>query len=225
MKAAGVMVFAAGLGTRMGALTRDRPKALVPVAGRPLIDHALDLIAPGLPAVLNLHYRADMLAAHLRGRGVQFSDESDLLRETGGGLRHALPLFAPGPVLTLNADAVWSGPNPLDLLQRAWDPVRMEALLMLVPRDRALGHPGAGDFLQDGTGRLTRGPGAVYSGAQLIRPEPVLAMPETVFSLNPVWDRIAGRGRLFGLIYPGRWCDVGRPDSIPLAEALLADVS
>jgi MurNAc alpha-1-phosphate uridylyltransferase len=225
MTAAGAMIFAAGLGTRMGALTRDRPKALVPVAGRPLIDHALDLVPAGLPTVVNLHYRADMLAAHLGGRGIVMSDETDLLRETGGGLRHALHLFPPGPVVTLNCDAVWAGPNPVGLLQQAWDPARMEALLLLIPRDQATGHTGAGDFVMAADGRLTRGRGAIYTGAQMIRPDPVLAMSETVFSLNPVWDRIAGRDGLYGLIYPGRWCDVGRPDSIPLAEALLADVS
>lgn len=219
MMPASVMIFAAGLGTRMGALTRDRPKPLVPVAGRPLIDHALDLTA-GLRRVVNLHYRSDMLRAHLAGRDVILSDESNRLRETGGGLKHAAPLLS-DPCFTLNSDAVWTGPNPLTTLAAAWDASRMEALLLLLRPGSATGHTGTGDFtLTDG--RLRRGPGLVYSGAQIIRTAPVAAVAEDVFSLNRVWDGMIARGTLFGVVHDGGWCDVGRPDSIPLAETLLA---
>jgi MurNAc alpha-1-phosphate uridylyltransferase len=218
-----VMLFAAGFGTRMGELTRELPKPLIPVAGRPLIDHALDLARAVRPAriVANLHYLPDLLAAHLAPQGVALSRESPGILDTGGGLRQALPLLGPGPVFTLNSDAIWDGPNPLDLLGAAWDPGRMDALLICVPRTRAIGHAGAGDFLADADGRLTRGPGMVYGGAQIVEPGGLGAIPDRAFSLNLLWDRMLAGGRLYGLEYPGRWCDVGHPGGIALAEAML----
>jgi MurNAc alpha-1-phosphate uridylyltransferase len=219
-----VMLFAAGFGTRLGALTRDRPKPLVEVAGRPLIDHALAL-ADGVPRkVVNAHYLAPRLIAHLAGRrDVRISEERERLLDTGGGLRHALPLLGEGPVFTLNTDAVWTGPNPLATLAAAWEPARMEGLLLLVPPERALGHAGAGDFRPGSDGRLERGPGAVYTGAQIVATGGLAEMPEGPFSLNLLWDAIARRGGLFGVLHPGGWCDVGRPEGIALAEAMLAD--
>ncbi|MBC7133088.1 MAG: nucleotidyltransferase family protein [Roseovarius sp.] len=218
-----VMVFAAGFGTRMGALTATRPKPLIEVAGRALIDHALDLAeAAGAPRiVVNLHYMPDTIRTHLAGRDVLFSHETPAILETGGGLRAALPLLGPGPVLTMNTDAIWRGPNPLALLAPLWDRARMDALLLCVPPARAIGHDGAGDFTRDAEDRLARGPGLVYSGVQIIAPETLDAIGQSSFSLNRVWDRIAARGRLFGAVYPGRWCDVGRPEGIALAEAML----
>ncbi len=217
-----IMIFAAGLGTRMGDLTRTRPKPLIPVAGRALIDHALDLTAPfDLTRVVNVHYMAGQMRDHLAGRDIRIADESDLLLETGGGLRAALPLLAADPVYTLNSDAVWTGANPLDTLARAWDAARMEALLLLLRPDAATGYRGAGDFTVDDTGHLQRGPGLVYSGAQILRTGPVANIDETVFSLNRAWDGMIARGTLFGVVHDGGWCDVGRPESIPLAENLL----
>ncbi len=224
------MVFAAGLGLRMGALTADRPKPLVEVGGRALIDRTLDLVEAAGPdrVVVNAHYRAPQLRAHLAARPSPplVSDESARLLETGGGLRAALPLLGPGadpgPVWTVNSDAAWAGPNPLALLARAWRP-GMAALLLLVPRARARGYRAAGDFEMDRDGRLSRGVAWVYTGAQVIRTEELAEVPEEVFSLNRLWDRMAARGALFGLAYPGAWCDVGRPESVPLAEALLRE--
>lgn len=216
------MIYAAGLGTRMGALTRDRPKPLIPVAGRPLLDHALAIAAPAARRiVVNTHYRADQIATHLAGTGALISHEPGPLLETGGGLRAALPLLGSGPVFTLNSDAVWQGPNPLLALAAAWDPARMEALLLLLPGPQAIGHTGPGDFLMTDD-RLTRGPGLVYSGAQIITTGDLSAIPDPVFSLNRLWDRMIARGTLFGLCYTGQWCDVGHPDSIPLAEGMLS---
>lgn len=217
------MLFAAGFGTRMGALTAEQPKPMVPVAGRPLIDHALDLIEPlALPrVVVNLHYRPEPLRAHLNGRGVAFSLETPDILDTGGGLRQALPLLGDGPVFTMNTDAIWQGPNPLDLLSRAWDPARMDALLICVPRENAIGHAGAGDFLLDADGRLSRGPGHVYGGVQIVKTDGLADIPQRAFSLNLLWNRMAEAGRLFGLAYPGHWCDVGHPEGIALAERLL----
>lgn len=221
-----VMLFAAGFGTRMGALTADRPKPLVQVAGRPLIDHALEVAAGArLGAkriVANVHYKPDALVAHLQARGVAISHE-DVILETGGGLRAALPLLGHGPVMTLNTDAVWTGANPLDQLGAVWDAARMDGLLLLLP-DAAAGK-GAGDFVMDDEGRLTRAKGArgaVYLGAQIVRTDGLFDIKETVFSLNLLWDRMIAEGRLFGVVHRGGWCDVGHPAGIAEAEALLA---
>ncbi|WP_417723225.1 nucleotidyltransferase family protein [Salipiger sp.] len=222
-----LMLFAAGFGTRMGALTADRPKPLIPVDGKPLIDHALAL-AEGygpLRIVANAHYRADMVQAHLAGTGAQVAVEQPEILDTGGGLRAALPLLDADPVFTLNTDAVWSGPNPLQALARAWDPARMDALLLCVPLENAVGRKGGGDFSLLGDGQIRRGGALVYTGAQILRTPPLSDVPERVFSLNTVWNALNARGRLFGLPYSGRWCDVGHPEGIALAERMLhADV-
>lgn len=217
------MLFAAGFGTRMGALTADRPKPLIPVAGRALIDHALAIAeAAGVGrVVVNLHYLPNRIVAHLAGRaGVTLSPEPEIL-ETGGGLRAALPLLGPGPVFTINSDAVWTGANPLAQLRVAWDPARMDALLLLVPPERARGHAGRGDFLLDAGGRIMRGRGAIYSGAQIVKTGSLAVIPDRVFSLNRVWDGMIATGRAYGIIHQGGWCDVGRPEGIAEAEALL----
>ncbi|SEH98300.1 nucleotidyltransferase family protein [Paracoccus alkenifer] len=219
-----LMLFAAGKGTRMAPLTDTTPKPLIPVAGRALLDRALDLARAGgaRRIVVNIHHLGDQIARHLAGSEVLVSDETDLLLETGGGLRRALPLLGAGPVLTLNPDAVWTGANPVAALRAAWDGARMDALLMLVPLDRARGRIGGGDFALDGGGRLRRGGDLVYTGCQIIRTEGLAAIPEQVFSLNLLWDRLLAQGRVFGMVHPGEWCDVGRPDCIPLAETMLA---
>ena len=216
-----VMLFAAGMGTRMAPLTADRPKPLICVAGKPLLDHALDLT--NVPQVgrrvVNVHYKADMVRAHLAGRDVAISAEDPLL-ETGGGLRHALPLLGAGPVMTLNTDAVWHGPNPLAQLAAAWHS-QMEALLLLVPPAQVAGHVGKGDFAIAPDGRLTRAPAQIYTGAQIMRTDRLGDVPQDAFSLNLIWNEMAQRGGLYGISYDGRWCDVGRPDCIPLAEQML----
>lgn len=221
-----VMLFAAGFGTRMRALTQDRPKPLVEVAGKALIDHALDLATAAAPGriVANLHYKAEMLEAHLRPHGVAISRETPEILDTGGGLRAALPLLGADPVFTMNTDAIWVGPNPLDLLRENWDPERMDALLMWAPVSRAVGHSGPGDFVADKSGRLSRGPGLVYGGAQILRTGGLRDIPARVFSLNLLWDRMQIERRLFATIYPGRWCDVGNPEGVALAEGLLNHV-
>jgi len=219
------MLFAAGFGSRMGALTKDRPKPLIEVGGKPLIDHALDLAnAAGIQkTVVNLHYLGAQIAQHLQGRSILLSWETDKILETGGGLKAALPLLGSGPVLTLNTDAVWSGQNPLRQLLTAWDPVEMDALLLLLPADKALGHSGNGDFLLAPQGRISRANGAkspIYLGAQIIKTESLSAITETVFSLNRLWDIAIANNRAFGVIHQGGWCDVGRPEGIALAESL-----
>lgn len=224
-----VMIFAAGLGTRMRELTRNRPKPLIEVAGRPLIDHALALVREAgiTRIVVNTHAHADQLAAHLArvAPDARLSHEPERL-ETGGGLKRALPLLGDGPVLTLNADMVWRGPNPLSLIAGAWRSGD-GALLALLPRATATGHTGAGDFFLGPEGALERRGAAatadyVYPGVGMIDTAAVAAFPGEVFSLNPVWDNLRAEGRLRGVIYPGAWVDVGRPESIALAEEELA---
>lgn len=219
-----LMLFAAGRGTRMGTLTEARPKPLIEVAGKPLIDHALDLaLLAGIETIVaNLHYLPDQLEAHLASKGVALSHE-DVLLETGGGLRRALPLLGEDPVFTLNADAVWTGPNPLQSLAEAWDPARMDALLLLAPPERAHGHRGSGDFSRSADGQLARGGPLVYTGAQILRTAGLGEIGEEVFSLNLLWDRMAAKDRLFGVLHPGLWCDVGHPGGVVEAEAMLAN--
>lgn len=220
-----LMIFAAGFGTRMGALTANRPKPLIPVAGRALIDHALGLAdAAGVTRkVVNLHYRADMLAEYLDGRrDVTVSHETPQILDTGGGLRRSLPLLGDGPVFTLNSDAVWTGPNPLHTLAASWT-TGMDGRLLLVPANTARGRSAPGDFDMDAAGRITRGGPYVYTGAQIIDPAGLAAVPQAAFSLNLLWDALIAEGSLFGVLHPGGWCDVGTPEGIIEAEAMLAE--
>ncbi|WP_240453715.1 nucleotidyltransferase family protein [Chachezhania antarctica] len=215
------MVFAAGFGTRMGDLTKHRPKPLIPVAGKPLIDHALELVADAPIVVVNTHYLGDQIISYLSGRGLEFSHESPKVLDTGGGLKVALPMLGAETVITLNSDAVWSGPSPVELLVDAWDPDRMDALAITVPLDHAIGRQGAGDFTADDQGRLTRGPDVVYGGAQIIKTAGLAGISDRVFSLNRLWDDMLAQGRMFGLTYPGYWCDVGHPEGVELAQNML----
>ncbi|MFX0545476.1 nucleotidyltransferase family protein [Roseovarius sp. S1116L3] len=219
-----LMLFAAGFGTRMGSLTQDRPKPLIEVAGRPLLDHALEIAEAARIGriVVNTHYKAEQIAAHLAGRDVAISHEAGEILDTGGGLRAAMPLLGGSPVYTMNTDAVWRGPNPLAQLAQAWDEGRMDALLLCLPPAQAIGHVGSGDFTLDDQGRAARGPGLIYSGAQIIRTDALAKMPEGAFSLNKLWDRMMAEGRLYGTVYSGQWCDVGHPGGIALAENMLA---
>jgi MurNAc alpha-1-phosphate uridylyltransferase len=225
-----LMLFAAGFGTRMGALTANRPKPLIPVAGKPLIDHAHEIgLAAGLTRqVANLHYLGEQIAQHLAGRGIALSWEEDQILDTGGGLKAALPLLGPGPVVTLNTDAVWTGENPLTRLLHAWDAARMDVLFLLLPAAEARSQTGRSDFVMDDDGRVTwaRGrQGQLYLGAQIIQPH--LLVEDGAFSLHAPWTRAIAAGRAFGVLHQGGWCDVGHPGGIAEAEAMLrgADVS
>ncbi|MDF2232496.1 nucleotidyltransferase family protein [Albimonas sp. CAU 1670] len=230
------MIMAAGKGTRMGELTRTTPKPLLPVGGRPLIDHALDRAAEGgaREAVVNLHHLGEQIRAHLGGRTrprVAFSDESEALLDTGGGVRKARPLLGEAPVYVLNSDAIWTGAAPLPTLAGAWDGARMDALLHFVRREDAIAYTRAGDFfLEDvagGVGRpVRRGAAAsapyIYASAQIIRPAAFDGFPDGPFSTNLVWDRLLEAGRLFAVVHEGAWVDVGTQEGLAAAEALLA---
>lgn len=227
------MVLAAGFGTRMGALTEDRPKPLLPVAGRPLIDHALDAAAgAGLTrAVVNLHYRGDQIRAHLAARGapsVAFSEEQPEILDTGGGVVHALPLLGDRPFAVLNSDAVFAGPNPVRALLAAWVPGRMDALMLLVRTARTRAYTRAGDFFldADGAAPVRRGGAAsaplVFTGAQILSPRALDGAPVGPFSLNLIWDRLLAAGRLAAIAYAGEWVDVGTPEGLDEAGRALA---
>lgn len=221
------MLFAAGFGARMGALTANRAKPLIPVAGRALIDHAMAVAddAGITRRVVNTHYLGAQIAAHLVGRGVEISEERGRILDTGGGLRHALPLLGTNPVLTLNTDAVWTGDNPLTALIAAWDEARMDGLLLVMPAHLAGGFIGPGDFVMSEMGQLLRAngdAGYAYLGAQMIRTDGLAQIDGPAFSLNVLWDRMIAAGRAYGLVHAGGWHDVGRPDGIARAEALLA---
>lgn len=228
------MVFAAGLGTRMRPLTNDRPKALVDVAGKALIDWGLDRLASAgvTTAVVNVHHFPERLEAHLAARAgapqIIVSDERDMLLETGGGLVRALPMLGEDPLFTLNADTIWreDGPSALGALADAFDRESMDALLLLAPRVGSVGYDGAGDFHRETDGALTRrgeDPTAdwVYAGAQVIHPRVLTNLKEERFSLNRVWDRLLEHGRLFGMPLSGLWLHVGDPAARDAAETAL----
>ncbi len=221
------LILAAGFGTRMGALTRDRPKALIEVAGRPLLAHALEAAraAGADPIAVNAHYRAGELRDWIATNApdVHVLHESPDILDSGGAVKNALAVLGRAPLFTLNADAVWDGPAPLGALSAAWDAGRMDALLALVPRAAAVGRRGGGDFAIDAGGRLSwdKGPeGAVYVGAQILDPARIAARAEAVFPMRAVWDEMIAAGRLHGLMHAGRWADVGHPDGIGAAERM-----
>jgi N-acetyl-alpha-D-muramate 1-phosphate uridylyltransferase len=226
-----VMIFAAGRGTRMGALTDALPKPLIRVAGLPLIDRTLDLAdAAGIGRkVVNTHYLGEKIAAHLKERDDVFlSYEAPEALETGGGMKQARPLIGTAPVFTLNPDAVWTGGNPLRKLAQAWRPANMSALLMLVPADQARGRRSGGDFLLDVQGRLSRyrkgaGTPYIYTGAQIVKTDGLAEIQQDRFSLNLLWDRMIEAGTLFGVVHRGGWADVGTPAGITLAERMLGE--
>jgi MurNAc alpha-1-phosphate uridylyltransferase len=228
------MVLAAGLGTRMKPLTDDRPKALVQVSGRALIDHVLDrLVAGGVKrAVVNVHAFADMLEAHVRRRAdieIVISDERPQLMETGGGIRQARPLLGDAPIVVCNIDSVWEEPNgsAIARLAQNYDPQRTPAKLMLASMDQCLGFDGAGDFFMDDAGVLTlrrdtpSSPWA-YMGAQIIDPRLVDDEPLEPFSFMRIWKRLEAKGQLFGTPLGGYWMHVGDPQARAQAEARLA---
>jgi MurNAc alpha-1-phosphate uridylyltransferase len=225
------MVLAAGLGTRMRPLTDATAKALLPVAGRSLLDRAIDAAVEGgaRRVVVNVHHFADQVRARLAEREEPeflISDETEELLETGGGVRRALPMLGPTPFYALNADAIWTGPAPCPALAEAWDPARMDALLLLVARGDARGYTRPGDFTLGPDGRPARRGAAdaapyVYTGAQILAPRAFDGAPDGPFSTNLVWDHAAASGRLFAVVHRGGWVDVGTPAGLAAAEAAL----
>lgn len=227
------MVLAAGYGQRMRPLTLTRPKPLVEVAGRALIDYGFDrLRAAGVTeAVVNVHYLPEHIEAWAKRQTsprIVISDERDAILDTGGGVARALPRLGDDPFFVINSDSFWvdDGVPALDRLRAAWDDQRMDCLLLLSPLERTVGYDGAGDFVMAEDGRLSRRSGAAgtplaYIGGYLVAPRLFENAPEGPFSMNLLWDRAIAAGRLFGIVHTGRWLHVGTPEAIPLAEAAL----
>jgi N-acetyl-alpha-D-muramate 1-phosphate uridylyltransferase len=225
------MVLAAGLGLRMHPITEKLPKPLIEIAGRTMLDRALDeLVAVGVDdVVINTHYRAPMIEAHVRGRRrprIRLSHE-DVLLETGGGIARAVSHFGEQPFFVVNGDTLWrNGSRPALLaLAEAWESTRMDALLLLQPVTTAIGYSGPGDFFRSPDGTLERRDRAapfVFAGLQILHPRLFTDAPEGGFSINVLFDRAIDRNRLHGVIHDGGWCHVGTPADIPRAEAFFA---
>ncbi len=230
------MILAAGLGTRMRPLTNDRPKPLVQVRGKTLIDHAVDrLVQAGVEMiVVNVHYRADLLKQHLaKRRDVDFriSDESGGLLDSGGGIAKVMPLFEGEPFYTHNSDSIWveGTGHALEKMKAHWNADEMDALMLVAPTVTAVCYEGRGDFLMDADGRLTRVSEQrvapfVWSGVQIVHPRLFDNLPGPKFSINLLWDRAIEKGRLFGLRLDGVWMHIDRPEAIEKSEAFLADL-
>jgi N-acetyl-alpha-D-muramate 1-phosphate uridylyltransferase len=229
------MVLAAGLGQRMRPLTNDRPKPLIEVGGRTLLDHAIDrLKAAGVRMIIvNAHYKGEMIIAHLKKRtdvDIQIQDERDKLLDTGGALRRALPLFKGEPFYTYNSDSIWLesfGPNLLRMAQR-WDDKEMDCLMLMAATFNCIGYDGPGDFSMDTEGRLTRRQSQRvtpfgWPGVQIMHPRLVEKGPDGVFSTNRLWDIALEQGRLFGLRLDGKWMHVGTPEARTETELFLSE--
>ncbi len=228
------MVLAAGFGKRMRPITDHMPKPLVPVAGKPMLDHVLDKLAlAGFDqAVVNSHYLGQMIVDHVATRTmprVLTSPEEDLL-ETGGGVKKALPMMDDQAVLVANADVFWTeGAEPLfDRLTEAFDPEHMDALLAIYPVEGAFGYDGVGDFFWQVDGRLKRrgdAPSASYffTGVQILSPRLFDNTPDGAFSSNVVYDKALAAGRCFGLVHDGRYFHIGTPGALKDAEPAIAD--
>ena len=228
------MVLAAGHGKRMRPLSSVKPKPLTEVGGRALIDHCLDgLASAGVEtAVVNVHYLADLIEAHVAARTrpkIVISDERDLLLETGGGVKRALARLGDGPFLLRNSDSFWlEGVRPnLVWLAQGWDAQRMDALLLLASTVHAIGYAGRGDFFLEKDGRLSRRPERlvapfVYAGAAILHPRLFADTPDGAFSLNLLFDRAIAADRMFGVQLDGLWINVENPQSIATAERAIA---
>ncbi len=230
------MILAAGLGTRMRPLSEAKPKPLIEVMGKALIDHAIDrLKAAGVTLiVVNVHYKADQLKAHLAKRidvEIRISEETDNLLDTGGGIAKALPLFEGQPFFTHNSDSMWveGMGSALERLKARWKPKDMDALMLLAPAVTAIGYEGRGDFDMDAWGRLTRREEQrlapfVWTGVQILHPRLFDGAPAGKFSINPLWDKAIERGRLYGMRLDGVWIHVGAPEGFHDAENFLRNL-
>lgn len=229
------MILAAGIGKRMRPITATVPKPLVEVGGRALIDYSLDRLerAGVEKAVVNVHYLADLVRAHVKRRQrptVVVSDERQKLLDTGGGIAKALPELGGEPFYVMNSDSFWiEGPRAnLDWLAGGWHGDRMDALLLLASTVRSVGYNGRGDFTMDPAGRLSRrserevAPFA-YAGAAIVHPRLFADCPQGPFSLNQLFDKAIEAERLFGVRMDGVWLHVGTPETISEAELSIAD--
>lgn len=229
------MVLAAGLGLRMRPITNARPKPLVEVAGKALIDYGFDRLrgAGVTKAVVNVHYRAEQIevwASRQLSPQIELSDERAEILDTGGGIAKALPLLGPDPFYVINSDSFWIDRDTpaLQRLRAAWDDAIMDCILLLCPLDQTVGYDGAGDFVLKPDCRVLRksaasGKPLAYIGAYLVSPRLFAGAPPGKFSMNLLWDRAIATNRLFGISHWGKWLHVGTPEAISLAERALSE--
>jgi len=231
------MIMAAGLGVRMRPLTDDRPKPLIDVAGRTLLDHAIDrFISAGVKMiVVNVHYKGEMIIEHLKKRTdveIRIQDERAKLLDTGGALKKALPHFEGKPFLTYNSDSIWlegMGSN-LARMMRRWNDAEMDCLMLLAPIFSAIGYDERGDFTMDPNGKLKRRESQrvapfAWPGVQIIHPRLVEKGKGEVFSTNALWDLAIEAGRLYGIRLEGKWMHIGTPQARAEAEEYLSTLS
>lgn len=227
------MLLAAGHGTRMRPLTEHTPKPLLPLGGRPLLDHALTRLAEAgvETVVVNGFWQVERLAAHLQARA-HLPPRTILLREetlleTGGGVRAALPLLGDDPFFVVNGDAFWvDGLRPaLVRVAQAFDDA-VDAVLLVHRTFQVHAEVGFGDFALDPWGRLRRRREReivpyIYAGVQVIRPTLLADTPDGPFSMNVAWDRALERGRLRGVVHDGLWFHLSSPADLAEAESVL----
>ncbi len=231
------MILAAGLGTRMAHLTAEKPKPLVELKGKALIDYAIDrLVRNGVNfIVVNVHYKADQLMAHLKKRKdveIRICDETEAILDTGGAVSKALPFFEGEPFFTHNSDSLWveGMGSALARMKARWNSDTMDALMLLAPCATAIGFDGRGDFEMDALGALTRRAELrlapfVWTGLQILHPRLFDGAPKGRFSINPLWDKAIEKGRLFGIRLDGVWIHVGSPQALEEAEGFLRDLA
>ena len=235
------MILAAGLGTRMAPLTLEKPKPLIELNGKPLIDHAIDrLVRGGVNfIVINVHYMADQIVAHLEKRKaresdveIRICDETGMILDTGGAVAKALPLFEGEPFFAHNSDSLWveGMGSAMARMKTRWNPDTMDALMLLAPCATAIGYDGRGDFQMDAWGALTRRPEMnlapfVWTGLQIVHPRLFDGAPTGRFSINPLWDKAIENGRLWGVRLDGVWIHVGTLQGLEEAENFLRDLA
>ena len=221
-----VLIFAAGFGTRMLPLTATKPKPLILVNGKALLDHSIDLAINGHVnhIFINTHYLSKQIEKHLETyKNVQIKFESPHILDTGGGLKAISPNLKKSPIFTSNVDCIWKGCNPFKILHQHWSAEKMDALLLLIPIKKSVGYSGRGDFKINDAGLVGRDTesGLVYSGIQIIKHEICLDNKKKIFSLNEIWDTLIKKEKLYGVLYNGVWADVGTSENIKLAEDII----
>jgi N-acetyl-alpha-D-muramate 1-phosphate uridylyltransferase len=235
------MILAAGLGTRMAPLTLEKPKPLIALNGKPLIDHVIDrLVRGGVNfIVVNVHYMADQIVAHLEKRKaresdveIRICDETGMILDTGGAIAKALPYFEGEPFFAHNSDSLWveGMGSAMARMKARWNPDTMDALMLLAPCATAIGYEGRGDFEMDAWGMLKRRPEMnlapfVWTGLQIVHPRLFDGAPTGRFSINPLWDKAIENGRLSGVRLDGVWIHVGTLQGLEEAENFLRDLA
>lgn len=235
------MILAAGLGTRMAPLTLEKPKPLIVLNGKPLIDHAIDRLVQGGVnfIVVNVHYKADQIVAHLEKRQareknleIHICDETGMILDTGGAIAKALPYFEGEPFFAHNSDSLWveGMGSAMARMKARWNPETMDALMLLAPCATAIGYDGRGDFEMDAWGGLKRRTEMhlapfVWTGLQIVHPRLFDGAPTGRFSINPLWDKAIDKGRLWGVRLDGVWIHVGTPQGLEEAETFLRDLA